>query len=359
MKFEACRILNERPLAEGISVSNDTRQTLLNNNDLIIGPSGSGKTGGYVIPNLLAAQGSIMVADTKSNLRNQLGPVLESRGYEVYTVDFVHPDRSSPYNPLDYITVDDDGRLRDQDIMTIAAAIVTNLDKEEPFWETSARTVMACLIAYVKEVFPKDEQNLNTVSAVFRVMVNQYAEQKNNNVYCIPFLEEFAAVKPDSFCAKKYGMFKGSLAADRTWACITQFVSAAIDVFDFRQAKALFGGKPDFQFGDLGHKKTAVFLNISDTDRTLDRIINLFYTPYLPFLPCVHVALDSDFWTMQPQTGYVAKSGTLKVISNDDGTKTVIMENLKLKNVEHDNEFFFPILDGSLQYTGYMYELSL
>lgn len=83
------------------------------------------------------------------------------------------------------------------------------------------------------------------------------------------------------------------------------------------------------------------------------------FTPYLPILPCVHVALDSDFWTMTPQTGYVAKEGTLKVISNDDGTKTVIMENLKLKNVEHESEFLWPILDGSLQYTGYMYEVSL
>ena len=83
------------------------------------------------------------------------------------------------------------------------------------------------------------------------------------------------------------------------------------------------------------------------------------FTPYLPILPCVHVALESDFWTMTPQTGYVAKSGTLKVTTNDDGTKTVIMENLKLKNVEHDSEFLWPILDGSLQYHGYMYELSL
>ena len=82
-------------------------------------------------------------------------------------------------------------------------------------------------------------------------------------------------------------------------------------------------------------------------------------TPYLPQFPCVHVALDSDFMTYQPQTGYIAQSGTLKVVTNDDGTKTIIMENLKLKNVEHDNEFFFPVIDGSLQYHGYMYELSL
>ena len=93
----------------------------------------------------------------------------------------------------------------------------------------------------------------------------------------------------------------------------------------------------------------------------VDGEYNLGYigTPYLPAFPCVHVALDGDFWTFQPQTGYIAKSGTLKVVTNNDGTKTVIMENLKLKNVEHDSEFFFPILDGSLQYHGYMYELSL
>ena len=81
--------------------------------------------------------------------------------------------------------------------------------------------------------------------------------------------------------------------------------------------------------------------------------------PYLPKFPCVHVALDGDVWTFQPQTGYIAKEGTLKVVTNEDGTKTVTMENLKLKNVEHDNEFFWPLLNGSLQYHGYMYELNL
>ncbi len=82
-------------------------------------------------------------------------------------------------------------------------------------------------------------------------------------------------------------------------------------------------------------------------------------TPWVPRFPCVHVALDGDFWTFQPQTGYIAKEGTLKVVTNDDGTKTVTMEDLKLKNVEHDSELFWPLLDGSLQYHGYMYELSL
>lgn len=56
---------NERILAQGISVSNDTKATGLNNNDLIIGSAGSGKTGGYVIPNLQSTEGSLIVSDTK------------------------------------------------------------------------------------------------------------------------------------------------------------------------------------------------------------------------------------------------------------------------------------------------------
>ena len=47
-----------RPLIDGVTVSNDTRVTLLNNNDMIIGPTGAGKTGGYVIPNLMTCRGS-------------------------------------------------------------------------------------------------------------------------------------------------------------------------------------------------------------------------------------------------------------------------------------------------------------
>ena len=95
--------------------------------------------------------------------------------------------------------------------------------------------------------------------------------------------------------------------------------------------------------------------------QVVDGEYNLGYigTPYLPVFPCVHVALDGDFWTFQPQTGYVAKSGTMNVVTNDDGTKTVVMENVVLSNVEHPNSIFFPDITGSLQYHGYMYELSL
>ena len=48
-------IRSQRILAKGVRVSNNTWDTGLNNNDLLVGPSGGGKTRGYVIPNILHA----------------------------------------------------------------------------------------------------------------------------------------------------------------------------------------------------------------------------------------------------------------------------------------------------------------
>ena len=57
-----------RILAENVIISNNTRETGINNNDLIIGPSGAGKTRGYVIPNILNTEESLIIADTKEIL---------------------------------------------------------------------------------------------------------------------------------------------------------------------------------------------------------------------------------------------------------------------------------------------------
>lgn len=118
-----------------------------------------------------------------------------------------------------------------------------------------------------------------------------------------------------------------------------------------------YHGVRSMLFMSADHKRSFIVSFVGNETVDGEYPLGYIITPYLPTLPCVHVALNSDFWTMQPQTGYVAKSGTLRIVTNDDGTKTVTIENGKFKNVEHDSELFFPILDGSLQYHGYMYEI--
>ena len=77
---------NCRILADNHFISNDTWQTGLNNNDLIIGPSGAGKTRGYVIPNILQCNGSMVVADTKGTICPEVGPILAQEGYREWQI---------------------------------------------------------------------------------------------------------------------------------------------------------------------------------------------------------------------------------------------------------------------------------
>ncbi|MDE6710505.1 MAG: type IV secretory system conjugative DNA transfer family protein, partial [Oscillospiraceae bacterium] len=115
---------NERILANGIAISNDTRVTGLNNNDLIIGSSGLGKTGGYVIPNLQNLTDSIVVSDTKGQLTKMFSKQLKLRRYKVCTLDLVNLEKSCGYNPLNGIRRYKSGKYREQDVLTLANNIV-------------------------------------------------------------------------------------------------------------------------------------------------------------------------------------------------------------------------------------------
>ena len=60
-----------------------------------------------------------------------------------------------------------------------------------------------------------------------------------------------------------------------------QFATTALEPFEFREAKHIFANSNNFRISDLGNFKTVLFLNTSDTDRTFDKFINIFYTQAL------------------------------------------------------------------------------
>lgn len=217
----------------------------------------------------------MIIADTKSNLCKNLSHNLIKRGYEVFTVDFVNPEKSCSYNPLDYVRYNAKlEKYNEQDILSIAYTLAPNSAFDDAFWTSSARTVIACFISYVLEAFDDCDKNLTSVLEVFRAVSCSDCVSKGY----ISFLEKWKIRHPDSFSVKKYEMFKSVLTCDKTWGCIVQFVSMALDLFDFDEAREMFSGKNAVNIKDLGKKKCALFLNISDTDRTLDKLVNIFYT---------------------------------------------------------------------------------
>lgn len=265
-----------RVLAESITVSNDTRSTGMNNNDLVIGSSGSGKTGGYVIPNIQNIEGSIVVSDTKGQLYRNFSEELRQKGYEVKILDLVQPERSCVYNPLSHIRRYGDGSFYEKDILTLANSLVQcTASGDEPFWHFSARSYIAFLICYCLENMPSAEQNMVTITDLHNAML-----KPNGDLAFIEWIKE----NPDSFAARKYNELQSDVPAERTWACIKSFVNIALEPFEFKEAKHIFGSDDSIDLRDLGRKKMALFLNVSDTDRTFDALVNIFYAQALQVL---------------------------------------------------------------------------
>jgi len=262
-----------RILAQGQMMNNNTCITGLNNNDLIIGPSGAGKTRGYVKPNLLQCNESFVVTDTKGNLIRQVGPILRKNGYKIVNIDFTRPEYSYGYNPLDYIRYDEKkNKYCERDIMTVTNCIVTEENLKEPFWDQAAKMYLACMIAYVLETGPKEEHTLEYVNELITAMENGAI-----NIY----MEELKSENPDSFAARKFFSFCGIQKADKMHASICGIVAEKLDALTYDAFHRMYERGFKIDFRKMGQEKTAVFLTVSDTDRSADKLVNLFYTQAL------------------------------------------------------------------------------
>lgn len=324
----------KRCLAKGIYVTNDTRVSGLNNNDLVIAGSGAGKTGSIVYTQLKTlSDSSLIVADSKNMLHRMFREELGNKGYKVRVLDFVNPEQSCMYNPLDYVRKNADGSYNEMDIMKISHALIPTLDKNEPFWEIQGRAVLDFFISYTLSALPEEDHNIYTVCRLYRAFTQDMGESA-----FIDWIENHQG----SFTANRYSQIKNMQTADKMWSSILGFVNVALypfdvaslhhifdpnmyknaeedeDVFDdymmddidyeeeyyfedgeFEEACELFAVdnpteeseksencevREELSIESLGKEKTVVFLNISDTDHSIDSLVNLFYTQALQTL---------------------------------------------------------------------------
>ena len=274
-----------RILAKDCTINNDTWLTGINNNDLIIGPSGAGKTRGYVKPNIMQCNESMIIADTKGNLISEMSPILKKAGYKIIHMNFKNLSESYGYNPLDFIRFDDQtGKYNEQDIMTVANVIVPNArSRQEPFWEDAARMYLACSIAYVMEFLPKEEHSLEFV-------IDLISEMDSPNFKRL--FDELKATEPDCLALKLQKLFKANGRAEKMHASILGVLSEKFNGLNFEAALKMYANENKIDFKKLGIEKTAVFLTISDTDRSMDRLVSLFYTQALQELVS---SADSDY----------------------------------------------------------------
>ena len=265
---------SESILAKGETLSNNTWETGLNCNQLVLGPSGSGKTRNFLKPNLLQANASYLVLDTKGLLYREVGPVLADLGYDVQCIDFTDVCGTVGYDPLDHIRRDPTtGAPNQRDILSVASTLCPIEYTIDSFWDHAAANYLASFIAYVLEAYPREMQTMDRVVELFE----QMADPKNmKNIF-----ESLAQSRPDSYALKIYRRISSGFEADRMHSSIMGMIAEKMMSLAFKEAYDLYRMPRKVDFTAMGHSPVALFVTVSDVDRSLQGLTDSFVTQAL------------------------------------------------------------------------------
>lgn len=264
-EFAAGRLL----IAENCSFSLNDYETKLNNNVLVVGGSGTGKTRTIVTPNLEQAVGSYVISDPKGNLHKKYSGYLKKKGYRVQVADFIHPERSMHYNPMMAVRTTQD-ILKLTTILIDADAGAGNVD---PYWDRTASILLSAIMGYMLETeyTPCDFRGILE-------LLRQAGRADEDDREDSELAHKFAMLRaknPDSWACAQFD--NANAAPNRTFDCTRTTVSSKFSQFDSEQLREMMSGH-DFDFSSLGTERTALFVIVSDTDRSMDPLVNLFFT---------------------------------------------------------------------------------
>ncbi|MBR5597147.1 MAG: type IV secretory system conjugative DNA transfer family protein [Lachnospiraceae bacterium] len=259
-------------LAQDQYYSTDCKKTLINNNVLVVGTAGCGKTRSIVSPNILQASGSYVISDPKGLLHKKYGRYLSRKGYEIKVVDFVHPEDSDPYNFFKYIHSTKDIVKVSHMLMSCCGEGRNSL--ADPFWEEAGEILLSALIAYLWEGRPKKEQNLRCILKLLATCeINEsYANEKT---ILDRLFDEVRKRNPNSFAVSQYDKFR--LGAGKTLRSVLIVLGTKLGRYDFKEMQKMTASDK-INMASIGCRKTAVFVIISDKDRSMDGYANLFFT---------------------------------------------------------------------------------
>lgn len=265
-------------LPNGELFSLNSIRTRLNNNMAVLGASGAGKTRSAVIPNLLAACGSYIIADPKGSLYRKYSEYMMNSGYRVKLIDLIHPERSDNYNPLCYVRNTDGAMKLAHQLVSLGYDGRTSAN--DPFWEKAAELLVSAMIGYFMEGGGELECSLHGIAELLaKIDPNVYENDDTceiDHIFKNHSREYRFRTGNSSWASAQYNKFKST--APRTFGCVIITLQSMISMFDTEGMRAMTSGYSTIDLKAIGREKTVVFLGISDTDRSKDTIANVFYS---------------------------------------------------------------------------------
>ena len=246
-----------------------------NIHSLVVGATRSGKTRSIVLQtvgNLGLAGESMIISDPKAEIFHYTSKFLEDLGYEIITLDFKNPTKSTRYNFLQPV-IDavnrEDYRKAEEYAWDITQSLVGNEDsKMEKIWRDGEMSVIAGAIMSV--VFDNREhpeyQNLTNVFSFISEMCKTIGQQMPINKY-------IENLPPEHPASTIFNIAR--IAPEKTRG---SFFTSALTTLRLFTSKSIYGMtcKSDFSLKQAGEKKTATYIILPDEKTTYYSLASLF-----------------------------------------------------------------------------------
>ena len=261
-------------LSKDVFFNMNTRQTLMNNNSLVIGGAGSGKSRFIVKPNILQCNTNYVITDPAGELLASTGKFLESQGYEIKIFNLVEMQKSHCYNPFNYIREGDN-----EGVLTMIDCLITNTTPPntkggDQFWVKSETALLQALCFYLIECRPKEERNFHEVMRLLRAAeIDENNPDKHSKLDDL--FERVRMENPDSIAYKQYMTFK--MGAGKTLKSILISCGVRLTVFNLPQVSALTN-TDTLDLASMGTGKKALFVITPQAENTYNFLVSMLYS---------------------------------------------------------------------------------
>ncbi len=242
-----------------------------NANILIIGGPGTMKSRGYIGPNIMQMNSSMVITDPKGELAKKFGNMLKDNGYRVVVFDISKPEKSACYNPFKYFR-------NDKDVLQFvnnffAATEDKNAQKGEKYWDDQAKNLMLAFAYLLYHEAPAEEQNFGMINEL--LLAANVMDNNDDNISAVDVifmrLEEREPEHPAVRYYKSY--HKGS---GKTLQSIQSTLSSKLSHFNLESIVKLTN-TDDIDICRIATEKTVVFCVTPDSDASLNFLVGTLY----------------------------------------------------------------------------------
>lgn len=234
---------------------------------LLFAPTGSGKGVGFVIPNLLFWDHSVIVHDIKLENHQLTSGWRAKNGQEIYVWEPSNPDGVTHcYNPIDWVS-SKPGQMVD-DVQKISNLIMP----EKDFWNNEARSLFLGVVLYLIA----DDTKTKSFGEVVRTM------RSDDVVYNLAVVLDTLgdAIHPVAYMNIAAFLQK----ADKERSGVVSTMNSSLELWANPLIDAATASS-DFNIMEFKKKKTTVFVGLTpDNIQRLQKLMQVFYQQASEFL---------------------------------------------------------------------------